>query len=324
MGDEEDFVDDTSEKFVGISITMDALRRDDETWQQPQGLQKTRIHGLISSRIFFFHDKPYVDFCKDDISAFTVSFLLQPQGYGWSLDFDPNFFCELAYEGFISTSMEIQAGDGFRIQVLLPWIDPKRNSLDFGDVHISRQVRKRAKHYAMTVDAAFERVMLGCIHQHGEGWLYRGLRCSLRALFKNGYTGCRGIHVGVHSFELWDDSGELVAGDLGYTVGGVYTSMTGFRLQHSRGAGEVQLILTAALLHKMCYSWWDLGMVMRYKARLGAKIITREDFIARLHSDRDKQIVCCHDRICGADLLGYFLAVQRDADPASLLEMSTA
>merc|ERR1712085_133770 len=46
------------------------------------------------------------------------------------------------------------------------WNDPTRNALDFQDVHISKKVQKRAKHYTMTVDAAYDDVMLGCIRMH--------------------------------------------------------------------------------------------------------------------------------------------------------------
>lgn len=166
----------------------------------------------------------------------------------------------------------------------------------------------------MTVDTAYDEVMLGCIHQHGEGWLYRGLRWLLRKLFREGYRGKQNIHVGVHSFELWDSDGKLVAGDLGYTVGGVYTSMTGFRTHLSKGAGDVQLVLTSALLHKMGYAWWDLGMVMKYKAGLGARVITREDFVRRLHKDRDTPVKFRHDRVGGKVLLGLLQAAKSSGD----------
>lgn len=311
--EEDEAVEDTYEKFVDTSITQADLRKHDAAWQEPSAHVKAHYRRILLEHVPFFADKPFIDYKLDSIVDYTRAFLAQPQGYGWSLDFCPNFFCELAYEGFLSTALEIPLGSDVMLQVMLPWIDPKRNSLDFNDTHISRQVQKRAKRYTMTVDTAYDEVMLGCIWQHGEGWLYRGLRWTLRTLFKNGYTGSRDIHVGVHSFELWDSDGRLVAGDLGYTVGGVYTSMTGFRLQCSQGAGEVQLVLTSALLQKMGYSWWDLGMVMKYKARLGARVITRAAFIDRLHKDRDKRIKFHHERSGGQELLRHLQQAMRDS-----------
>lgn len=303
--DESSGREDTSAKFVSTSVTLADLRKDDESWAPLRGSAKLRYQAILRQQISFFADKPFIDAGHDDIREYTGAFLAHPGDYGWTLDFEPNFFCELAYEGFLSTSLEIRAGPDFMLQVMLPWIAQKRSSLDFVDIHISHQVRKRAKRYTMTVDTAYDEVMLGCIHQHGEGWLYRGLRWLLRRLFKESYSGSRDIQVGVHSFELWDADGRLVAGDLGYTVGGVYTSMTGFRLKESQGAGDVQLVLTAGLLQKMGYLWWDLGMVMRYKAGLGARVITRDAFVTRLRRDRDKRVQFEHARIGGQELLGY-------------------
>mmetsp|Transcript_81343 Transcript_81343/g.188953 ORF Transcript_81343/g.188953 Transcript_81343/m.188953 type:complete len:334 (+) Transcript_81343:17-1018(+) len=311
-GDGDAEVEDTSEKFENTSVVLEDLRKDDQAWEPLPSDRRRQLHQLIKSQIPYFGDKPYIDSAQHSVSSYTQKFLAHPGAYGWSLDYNANLFCELAYEGFLSTSLEIPAGRDAPIQVLLPWIDPKRNSLDFNEMHISRQVKKRAKQYSITVDTAYDDVTLGCIRQHGEGWLYRGLRWLLRKLFKEGYTGRQKIHVGVHSVELWNAAGELVAGDLGYTVGGVYTSMTGFRTQHSQGAGEVQLVLTAALLHRMGYDWWDLGMVMKYKARLGARVISRDEFIKRLRCNRDSPARFRHARCPGQELLGHLQQLQTE------------
>merc|ERR1719336_1347049 len=98
----------------------------------------------------------------------------------------------------------------------------------------------------------------------------------IRSLFTNGYAGARDIRVEVHSFELWDAEGHLVAGDIGCIVGGLYTSMTGYHERHTRNAGEVQLVLTASLLHKLGFAWMDLGQALKYKECLGAKLVKRK------------------------------------------------
>lgn len=314
---EDDSAEDTAEKFKNTGITHADLRGDDQDWQPLPRAAKLQLLRMLPSCISVLEEWPLMDNERDSVQDFTQRFLAQPQGYSWSLDFSGNLFCELAYEGFLSTSLEIPTGGDLVVQVLLPWNDPTRNTLDWQDVHISRQVRKRAKKYTMTVDTAYDDVILGCVRMHGEPWLYRGLRWLMRGLFARGYSGDRSFKVGVHSFELWDEDGRLVAGDLGYTVGGVYTSMTGFRLQDTQGAGEVQLVLTAALLRKMGFVWWDLGMVMKYKGRLGAKVVDRDAFVKRLHTSRDQLATFSSPRAGGQELLNELLEFQRSSSEAT-------
>lgn len=228
---------------------------------------------------------------------------------GWSFDFEPNFFCELAHAGFNSTSIEIATDNDFMVQVLTPCYEPERNVLQCLKTHVSKNVRKRAKRYSLTVDAAYDDVLLGCVRHHGEGWLFRGMRCLLRHLRQRGYTGSKGIRIATHSIELWDEHGELVAGDLGYTMGAVYVSQTGFHKEGTRGAGETHLVLMAALLYRLGHAWFDLGQARTYKAALGAETLDRAAWFKRFVGVRDE--VCTSmmisGRVAGGELLQEFL-----------------
>merc|ERR1712217_1000814 len=96
-----------------------------------------------------------------------------------------------------------------------------------------------------------------------------------------------------------------MGGDLGSTVGSIYRSLTGFHRWQTKSAGEIQIVLTAALLHKMGFAWIDLGHTQDYKTRLGAHIMDRDEFRGRLLKARDKNTKFGHERIEGDDLLCY-------------------
>lgn len=291
------------------------LRKNDADWQQLYGYQKLTIHALLYDRVLFFEDKLFIDYKWHDVREYAKRFLAQPQEMGWSLDFHPNHFCELAYEGFNPTSIEIPSDNDVMIQVLTPCFEPERNVLKCLDTHISKKARKRSKNFTMTVDAAYDDVILGCIRQHGEGWLYRGERWVLRKLRQDGYTGDRDVRFMAHSFELWNEKGELVAGDLGYTMGGVYVSQTGFHKDGTNGAGEVQLVLTSALLHKMGHTWFDLGQARQYKSKmLGAETLDRKTWLEQFREARDQHCKFTHDPIDGNSLLGYLLQAMEERD----------
>ena len=108
-------------------------------------------------------------------------------------------------------------------------------------------------------------------------------------------------HVKMRTFEVWDKTtGALVAGELGYACGDVYTSLSGFSRMAS--AGAVQCAATAKLLARSGYALWDLGMELPYKTKLGAQLLPRDAFLKRLRQARAvgalrlypcKQRECC-------------------------------
>ena len=91
----------------------------------------------------------------------------------------------------------------------------------------------------------------------------------------------------MHTFECRDaKTGALVAGELGYACGDVYTSLSGFSKAPS--AGTVQCAATAKRLQLSGYSLWDLGMELPYKLAMGAKSMPRLDFLKRLQKGRGR------------------------------------
>eukprot|EP00472_Partenskyella_glossopodia_P005561 CAMPEP_0197526800 /NCGR_PEP_ID=MMETSP1318-20131121/19444_1 /TAXON_ID=552666 /ORGANISM="Partenskyella glossopodia, Strain RCC365" /LENGTH=389 /DNA_ID=CAMNT_0043081151 /DNA_START=160 /DNA_END=1329 /DNA_ORIENTATION=+ len=275
-----------------MSVSVDELLDHLLTKREGENSEVALRNRLYAAQLFkrlsnFYGSRPYVD-SHIDLSNFAKSFCTDKQfkemSYCWSFNFSPNFFAELAYEGFLSTCSYPSKVS----YLLMPWIDPERLVMQLDKIHISKKLPRRAKKYTITANTAFQQVVEACVVQHGESWLYGPIRALFRELHNEGYTGeQKGLNFAMISIELWDEKKRLVAGDLGYSVGACYTSMTGFRAKGTQSAGTVQLVATSALLREHGFAFWDLGMVMKYKEELGGKVVSRAEFIRMFHQVRD-------------------------------------
>lgn len=195
--------------------------------------------------------------------------------------FHPDVVCQLMAEGFLPIATE---------GLLLPKLHQHRCVIHLpNELHISKSARKKAKRYRSSFNQAFDRVVEGCRQQHGINcWLIPPLVEAFAAIHQKHPQGMlthivdassvqRISPVRLYSMELWDDADNLVAGELGYTVGSIYTSLTGFTIQDS--AGSVQLLTLGRLLSRYGFKLWDLGMDMAYKQTLGSKLMPRDDFV---------------------------------------------
>uniref|UniRef100_K3X1Z7 Leucyl/phenylalanyl-tRNA--protein transferase n=1 Tax=Globisporangium ultimum (strain ATCC 200006 / CBS 805.95 / DAOM BR144) TaxID=431595 RepID=K3X1Z7_GLOUD len=198
-----------------------------------------------------------------------------------SRHFDPLLLSHLMYEGFLPIASEY-CGECF----LLPKLHRKRCILVVDTPeHVPKSVKKRGKKYKLALNQAFDAVVKGCHAQHGISWLYPPIVEGFRKLFEAGEHGIEiypGRHVRFYSVELVDvETNAVVAGELGYTVGKTYTSLTGF--SRVSGAGTVQLHALGRLLYLSGFQVWDLGMSMPYKLSLGAEDVDRDIFLEHLY-----------------------------------------
>ena len=136
-------------------------------------------------------------------------------------DWHPDMYLQLAYSGFISVAHG---------NMLLPEIQKKYCVLDFKNLHIERHVKKRAKKYTLTFDQNLNGVLAGIAESHSKNnWMGKRYQILMRILHMKGQFQFEDSQVRLHSVELCcKKSGELLAGEVGYSFGKVYTSLTGY------------------------------------------------------------------------------------------------
>eukprot|EP00408_Alexandrium_pacificum_P035593 CAMPEP_0171290932 /NCGR_PEP_ID=MMETSP0790-20130122/71397_1 /TAXON_ID=2925 /ORGANISM="Alexandrium catenella, Strain OF101" /LENGTH=271 /DNA_ID=CAMNT_0011760651 /DNA_START=72 /DNA_END=888 /DNA_ORIENTATION=+ len=192
--------------------------------------------------------------------------------------------CLLIWHGYLP-----MAGMG----MLLPKIHKERCILPPRDVHVGKKVRKRAKGFHLSVNQAWSAVVsniqkLTYTHSKGDCWLTDEIAAAYEAAGRTDSVWSRAGSIRFHSVELWHTaSGELVAGEIGYTCGRVYSSCTGFtRKEEYPGTGNVQLAALARWLARCGFELWDLGMKLDYKLELGGYMVSRSKWADKIRELR--------------------------------------
>ncbi len=198
--------------------------------------------------------------------------------YYWSEDWSAEFYMELAKKGFISTSYDTKGG-----LVLLPELQYEYAILDFNELHISRKVKTllQKNNYIFHRDTHFEEIMIAITLAHKDNWL----KGEYSELMKQLYSADAKSGFKLTCFSITDkETQKLIAGEIGYIIGETYTSLSGFssREKQYNNYGTLQLVLLGKYLEKNNFAFWNLGHPhMEYKKKLGAKIYTRSEFLAR-------------------------------------------
>jgi Leu/Phe-tRNA-protein transferase len=197
-------------------------------------------------------------------------------------DFLPDRWETLA--GFIATAFN--RGDR---SFLLPLLQADYAVLDWENLHKSRSLARLFRSgrlgslgAELVVNDNIEPVLAELKEQWKErSWLKPEYLALMRALARDVRDEFR-----LEAIELRvKDENRPVAGELGYSMGLAYTSLSGFHRRDKKewnDLGKVQLHLLADRLRDRGYSFWNLGYLpMRYKLDLGARPVGRVDFLQR-------------------------------------------
>ncbi|MDR3148145.1 MAG: GNAT family N-acetyltransferase [Treponema sp.] len=247
---------------------------------------------------------------KDDPSgiALALDIIAYREEFCLALDLSPAFIARLMAAGFLVMSIVPENAPPDDV-VLLAEMHLERSVMFFDKLHESRSAKRLISRYELRVDGLgretqpgspadpaggpflFDTVLERCAQVHGEDWLTPALRRAFHALRRvqvPGDAGTPAPHTPrMVSFGLYRE-GRLVAGEFGVVAGRVYTSYSGYTDENS--AGTVQMILTGRLLRDRGFAFWDLGMLLPYKESLGARALSRREFLERFRKAQGRPL----------------------------------
>ncbi len=152
------------------------------------------------------------------------------------------------------------------------WSPLRRGVLPVDGLRVTRSMRRSARRYSTTVDAAFEDVLIGCGDPgRTGGWIDRRVVAAYTELHRRGRA---------HSIEVWQD-GTLTGGLYGVALGGLFAGESMFSRQ--RDASKVALMRLADILTDGIEGrLFDVQWRTDHLASLGTVEIDRAEFLRRL------------------------------------------
>jgi len=210
----------------------------------------------------------------DDDTMLNGIYLNMHRNYYWSDDFSPYYYVAQAKAGFIAVT-EVHEGR----ELLFPEIQYSYALLDFKDLHIGKKVKKLLKEKELELEISEE---LDVVYEklkkhHKRSWFTK----QYLEILKEASICCENFNV--ISVIIYDED-EPVAGEIGYIIGRVYTSLSGFSSKEKcyQNYGTAQLVLLSRYLERKGFAFLNLGQpYMDYKIALGAKVYERHTFLER-------------------------------------------
>lgn len=164
------------------------------------------------------------------------------------------------------------------------WAPANRMVLVPDELHVEKNVRRllRRKIYRVTFDVAFRDVIIACSeprrNQVSLTWITDEIIEVYCQLFAEGYA---------HSVEVWDDQNQLVGGIFGLSIGRVF--FTNSQFSRIRDTSKLAMAYLNCHLHSWGYQVNDCQIYSPYLEKLGARLISRDEFSMLLNKWCEQQ-----------------------------------
>ncbi|MBN2817034.1 MAG: leucyl/phenylalanyl-tRNA--protein transferase [Campylobacterales bacterium] len=165
---------------------------------------------------------------------------------------------------------------------ILWWSPNPRLVMELDDFKLSRSLKKNIKKFTYKFDIAFDNVIHKCAsvpRNNQEGtWIQQEMIEAYIYLHQMGYA---------HSVETYKEN-QLVGGLYGVVIGKVFCGESMFAEESN--ASKAAYAILVAHLKKWGYSFIDCQVPTKHLKSLGAKEISREEYIYRLELLRDTKL----------------------------------
>ncbi|HEV2310674.1 MAG TPA: leucyl/phenylalanyl-tRNA--protein transferase [Acidimicrobiia bacterium] len=183
-------------------------------------------------------------------------------------DLEPGTLLDAYRRGFFPMRIEAGGPIGW-------WSPDPRGVIPLDGFHAARSLRRSARRYNVTVDAAFPDVVAGCADpSRPHGWIDDSFRAAYARLHELGWA---------HSVEVWtvDGSAPRLAGGLyGVAIGGLFAGESMFH--SSRDASKVALLTLVEALPAAGGVLLDVQWCTPHLESLGAVAVPRDEYLRQL------------------------------------------
>ena len=157
------------------------------------------------------------------------------------------------------------------------WSPPQRSALLFKNMHISKNLGKtmRQGRYTVTFDRDFERVIVACAGRRQGRWHLTWITPQMMHLYAQAFDAGH-----AHSFEVWNERGELAAGGYGIGYGLGFTSESQFF--NEPNASRIGMTVFNWHLAKWGYRFNDGKLIGPLWTSMGFHEMPRGEFLDRV------------------------------------------
>ena len=157
------------------------------------------------------------------------------------------------------------------------WSPPNRSVLFFNEVHIAKRLRRQMRHdkYKVTFDQAFDDVIVACAGHRQDRWhltwITPRIMRAYAELFDAGYA---------HSFEVWNERGELAGGGYGVGVGSAFVTESQF--SREANTSKIGFMVLNWHLAQWGFAFNDGKLMTPTCHDMGFREISRNDYLQLL------------------------------------------
>lgn len=155
------------------------------------------------------------------------------------------------------------------------WSPDPRAIFELDELHISRSLARacRSGRFRATCNRDFAGVMQGCAtaqDRRGHTWITPEMKRAYRLLHEQGHA---------HSVEIWCEE-RLAGGVYGLAIAGLFSAESMF--YQVTDASKIALVVLMGHLQARGYRLLDIQQLTPHTARLGAREISRQEYLSRL------------------------------------------
>jgi leucyl/phenylalanyl-tRNA--protein transferase len=157
------------------------------------------------------------------------------------------------------------------------WSPPARSLLFFDELHIAKRLRRQIRQgqYTVTFDRDFDGVIKACAGSRSGRWHVTWITPQIMQAYAEAFDAGH-----AHSFEVWNDKGELAGGGYGVAVGNSFVTESQF--SNEPNTSKIGFTVLNWHLAHWSFAFNDGKMLTPTTRDMGFREIPRGDYLAQL------------------------------------------